>query len=74
LNTHVAHHLYPHINHIHYFAITKIIRQTAREYGVPYRNFSLIQIITEHLRFLKALGCEDNPTHNPAFNLKRPAA
>jgi len=70
LNTHVAHHLYPHVNHIHYFALTKIIKQTADEFGISYRNRSLVEILAEHMRFLKALGREDNPTHNPDFNLK----
>lgn len=69
LNTHVAHHLYPHINHIHYYALTKIIRQTAEEFGIAYRNRSLGEIFTAHLRFLRALGREDNPTHNADFNL-----
>lgn len=73
LNTHVAHHLFPNINHIHYFAITKIIKQTALEYGVPYRNRSLVEILREHMRFLKALGNEDNPTHNHDFDLVKAA-
>lgn len=70
LNTHVAHHLFPTINHIHYFALTKIIRQTAEEFNIPYRNRSLVSILAEHMKFLKALGSVDNPTHNPDFNLK----
>jgi linoleoyl-CoA desaturase len=70
LNTHVAHHLFPHINHIHYIPITKIIKQTAKEFNIPYRNRSLLNILAEHMRFLKALGQIDNPTSNPDFNLK----
>ena len=70
LNTHVAHHLYPHINHIHYVAITKIIKQTAREFNIPYRNRTLIKILSEHIKFLKALGNEKNPTQNNQFNAK----
>jgi linoleoyl-CoA desaturase len=70
LNTHVAHHLFPHINHIHYIQLTKIIRQTAEEFNIPYRNRSLVKILAEHMRFLKALGQIDNPTSNADFNLK----
>lgn len=73
LNTHVAHHLFPNINHIHYFAITKIIQQTAQEYNVPYRNRSLSSILVEHMRFLKALGQQDNPTQNTDFDLLKTA-
>lgn len=70
LNTHVIHHLFPTINHIHYFQLTKIVKQTAKEFNFPYRNYSLSKVLIEHLRFLKQLGKTDNPTHNPQFDLK----
>jgi linoleoyl-CoA desaturase len=70
LNTHVVHHLFPTINHIHYFQLTKIVRQTAAEFHFPYRNYSLAKVLIEHLRFLRHLGNTDNPTHNPQFDLK----
>jgi linoleoyl-CoA desaturase len=69
LNTHVAHHLFPSINHIHYYRLTKIIQRTALEFKVPYRNYSLFKIFKEHLKFLKALGRIDNPTFNNQFDL-----
>lgn len=56
LNTHVAHHLFPSINHIHYYRITKIIRQTAQELDLPYRNYSWGKVFVDHLKFLKILG------------------
>jgi len=68
LNTHVVHHLYPSVNHIHYFHLTRIIKQTASEYNFPYRNYSLVRVFTEHLRFLKMLGSTDNPTQNTQFD------
>jgi linoleoyl-CoA desaturase len=58
LNTHVAHHLFPGINHIHYYQLTKIIRKTAEELNVPYRNYSWYRVFVEHLVFLKTLGSE----------------
>lgn len=70
LNTHVVHHLFPSINHIHYYRLTKLIKKTAAEYNVLYRNYSLAKIFREHLRFLKALGRTNNPTHNSQFDLK----
>lgn len=68
LNTHVAHHLFPHINHIHYYEITKIIKATAQEFGLPYRNYGLATVFWNHLKFLKALGQKNNPTLNPVYS------
>lgn len=68
LNTHVAHHLFPHINHIHYYEITKIIKSTAVEFGLPYRNYGLVEVFAKHLKFLKALGQNNNPTTNPVYS------
>lgn len=69
LNTHVVHHLFPSINHIHYYPLTKIIRQTALEYDFPYKNYSLAKIFKEHLLFLKELGSKNNPTLNKQFDI-----
>ncbi|MBK8704336.1 MAG: acyl-CoA desaturase [Saprospiraceae bacterium] len=68
LNTHVVHHLFPSINHIHYYSLTKIIKYTALEYNFTYRNYSLVGVFKDHLRFLKKLGRMDNPSHNACFD------
>lgn len=68
LNTHVVHHLFPSINHIHYYRLTKIIRKTALECNIPYRNYSLGKLLVDHLRFLKALAQKNNPTNNSQFD------
>lgn len=70
LNTHAVHHLFPSINHIHYYRLTKIIRKTAFECNVLYRSYSLSRVFREHLRFLKVLGSVNNPTHNSQFDFK----
>ncbi len=67
LNTHVVHHLFPSINHIHYYELTKIIKTTALAYNIPYRNYSLTKVFIEHLRYLKALGRTNNPTNITRF-------
>lgn len=67
LNTHVAHHLFPSINHIHYRRITGIIRDTAAEMHLPYRNYSWYSVILNHLRFLKLLGSDNVPSVLPAM-------
>jgi len=58
-NTHVAHHLFPHICHVHYIPITKIIKSTAEEYGVNYKEQSLWNSIKSHFRYLKRLSKEN---------------
>jgi linoleoyl-CoA desaturase len=60
-NTHVAHHLFPHICHVHYRALTKIIDQTAKQYGVAYKKLSISQAISSHFRFLKRLSVNTAP-------------
>lgn len=56
LNTHVAHHLYPNICHVHYYAITPIIEAYCRENGFHYRKESLGNAIMSHFKFLSALA------------------
>ena len=58
LNHHVAHHLFPKYCHVHYPAVTKIVRETAREFGLRYRYHSLTGALTSHFRLLKKLSLE----------------
>ncbi|SFD82713.1 linoleoyl-CoA desaturase [Chitinophaga sp. CF118] len=55
-NTHVAHHLFPEICHCHYPVVTRIIQQTAAEYGLSYKSFTLWGAIRSHMRYLKRLS------------------
>src|SRR5262249_30400475 len=41
LNLHVAHHLFPSISQVHLAELTRIVKETAREHGLPYREYSL---------------------------------
>ena len=57
LNFQVEHHLFPNICHIHYPKIQSIVRETAKEFNVPYHeNPTLIGAIVSHFRKLKELG------------------
>jgi linoleoyl-CoA desaturase len=57
LNHHIAHHLCPFVCHTHYASLTRIIKQTAEEYSVPYRqNPTVAQAVKHHLILLKQLG------------------
>jgi linoleoyl-CoA desaturase len=60
LNHHIAHHLCPFVCHTHYAPITRIVKQTAEEFGIPYRQHpTMTQAIKHHLLLLKQLGNED---------------
>ncbi|HMC99735.1 MAG TPA: fatty acid desaturase, partial [Ferruginibacter sp.] len=57
LNFQIEHHLFPKISHIHYPAISKIIKQTCMEYGIPYIEFPKMRhAIVSHAMHLKNMG------------------
>ena len=60
LNHHIVHHLCPYVCHTHYAPLTRIVKETAAEFGVPYRQHpTMRQAIKHHLMLLKQLGNED---------------
>lgn len=60
LNHHVVHHLCPYVCHTHYAPLTRIVKETAEEFGVPYRQHStMTKAIWHHLLLLKQLGNEN---------------
>jgi len=60
LNLHVVHHMFPTICHVHYPALTRIVKSTAEEYGLSYRETrTVIGAFLDHLRWLKRLGRAD---------------
>ncbi len=57
LNFQIEHHLFPKISHIHYPAISKIIKKTCEEYGVKYIEFRRMRhAIVSHTLHLKNMG------------------
>ena len=57
LNHHIVHHLCPFVCHTHYAPLTRIVKQTAEEFGVPYRQHpTMTRAIWHHLILLKQLG------------------
>jgi len=57
LNHQVEHHLFPHISHIHYSRIAKIVKKTALEFGLPYNcEPTFWSALRSHLRTLTTLG------------------
>jgi linoleoyl-CoA desaturase len=57
LNYQVEHHLFPKISHVHYPAINRIVKQTCRQFNIPYNEFpTMQQAIASHYRIIKELG------------------
>lgn len=56
LNLHTAHHLFPnYCHHVHLPAVTKIMRETAKEFGLQYRYRTITGGLISHFRLLKKL-------------------
>ncbi len=57
LNHQVEHHIFPNISHIHYTKISKIVKQTAKEFNLPYNEYKTTRkAIISHFRHLRELG------------------
>lgn len=57
LNFQIEHHLFPKISHIHYPAISKIIKQACKEHGIKYNEFTkMSHAIASHYLYMRKLG------------------
>lgn len=57
LNYQIEHHLFPKISHVHYPAISKIVKATALEHGIPYHeNETFMEALRSHLNYLRQIG------------------
>jgi linoleoyl-CoA desaturase len=57
LNFQIEHHLFPKISHIHYPQISKIIKETCKEFGVEYIEYPKMRYaVASHIAFLKQMG------------------
>ena len=57
LNFQIEHHLFPKISHVHYPAISNIVRATCAEYNLQYIEYPrMYKAIGAHIRFLKKMG------------------
>ncbi len=57
LNFQIEHHLFPKISHVHYPAISKIIKKTCDEYGIKYIEYHKMRhAVASHVNYLKRLG------------------
>ncbi len=57
LNFQIEHHLFPHICHVHYHDLSKIVKQTAEEFDVPYNSHvTFLGALKSHFTLLHELG------------------
>ena len=57
LNFQIEHHLFPNICHVHYRKISGIVKNTALEFGLPYKTATtFVSALYGHLKILKQLG------------------
>jgi linoleoyl-CoA desaturase len=57
LNFQIEHHLFPRISHVNYPAISKVIEETCRDFGVRYVEFTSFRAgIGSHFRWLRRMG------------------
>ncbi len=57
LNYQIEHHLFQNICHVHYKDLSKIVRQTAEEYGLPYHNHrTFVNALRSHFKLINQLG------------------
>ncbi len=57
LNFQVEHHLFPRISHVHYPAISKIIKKACQDFGMPYIEYPKMRLaLASHISHLKHLS------------------
>jgi linoleoyl-CoA desaturase len=60
LNFQIEHHLFPQICHVNYPAISKVVEETCRDFGVRYtEHVSFRAGLASHFRWLRRLGMPD---------------
>lgn len=57
LNYQVEHHLFPRISHVHYPALSKIVRRKCEEFNLPYNCIPTFrQALLSHFTFIRMMG------------------
>ncbi len=57
LNFQIEHHLFPRVSHVHYPALSKIVKEECRKYNLPYHYYpTTSKAIASHIRFMTKLG------------------
>ena len=57
LNFQIEHHLFPRISHVHYRAISNIVKKECSRHQLPYNYYPTFnEAFVSHIRFMKELG------------------
>jgi linoleoyl-CoA desaturase len=57
LNFQIEHHLFPHISHIHYPAISEIVKDVCKEYNIHYIEYPKVRLaVASHVAHLREMG------------------
>lgn len=59
-NFHIAHHLFPSVNHIYYPEVTEVIKNFAAQNDLPYRRFPIMTSLKKHYQLLKYNSIQEN--------------
>jgi linoleoyl-CoA desaturase len=60
LNFQIEHHLFPNVCHVHYKKISKIVKETAEEFNLPYNSEKTFAgALKSHAQMLRKLGSQD---------------
>ena len=60
LNFQIEHHLFPRISHVNYPAISRVVEQTCRDFGIRYvQHRSFRAGLVSHFRWLRRMGMPD---------------
>jgi linoleoyl-CoA desaturase len=59
LNFQIEHHLFPRICHVNYPALSQVVEQTCRDFGVRYREHTTFRSgVSSHFRWLRRMGAQ----------------
>ncbi|RYY61509.1 MAG: acyl-CoA desaturase [Chitinophagaceae bacterium] len=65
LNFQVEHHLFPKISHVHYPAISQIIKKACQDYGIKYIEYPKVRLaVASHVAYLRQMSRPD-AHHDP---------
>jgi linoleoyl-CoA desaturase len=61
LNFQIEHHLFPRICHVNYPALSKVVKDTCREYAVKYTEHPTFRAgLASHFRWLRRMGTQES--------------
>ena len=57
LNFQIEHHLFPRISHVHYPALSRLVEETCRDFGIKYAEHKSFRAgMVSHFRWLRRMG------------------